>query len=165
VPVPKALPIPVGMLSVGYITKAQGLKGEVLVHLTTNRPERVSAGTVLHTGQGPLTVLWSTVHGDRWRVLFNGSSDRNSAESLRSLELFAEPIDDPSALWVHELVGSVVQLADGTVVGRVEVVEANPASDLLVLDTKHLIPLAFVVSSVQSVITIDPPAGLLDLLD
>ena len=51
----------------------------------------------------------------------------------------------------------------------VEAVEANPASDLLVLDTGALVPLVFVVGQATGadgvVVTIDPPAGLLDLDD
>ena len=154
-----------GYLSVGYITKAQGSKGEVLVHLTTNRNERLAPGSRLHSHKRDLIVVRSVIHGDRWRVLFDGVSDRNGAEALRGVELFAEPLNDPTELWVHELVGVQVQLADGTVIGRVDVVQANPASDLLVLDTGHLIPLVFVVSSADGVVVIDPPEGLLDLLD
>ena len=158
-------PIPAGYLSVGYVSKAQGLKGEVIVHLTTNRIERLAADATLESKRGPLAVQRSTPHGDRWRVLFAGVSDRTAAERLRGTELFAEPLDDPSELWVHELVGSVVQLLDGSEIGRVDAVQANPASDLLVLDTGHLIPLVFVVSSSARTVVIDPPEGLLELLD
>jgi 16S rRNA processing protein RimM len=81
------------------------------------------------------------------------------------LELRAQPIDDPDALWVHELVGSRVVLPDGTDVGAIVELESNPASDLLVLDSGTLVPLVFVVSVSGGVVTIDPPVGLLDLND
>ena len=42
-------------------------------------------------------------------------------------------------------------------------VEANPASDLLVLDSGALVPLRFVVSAEPGHVTVDPPAGLFDL--
>jgi 16S rRNA processing protein RimM len=156
---------PEGYLSVGYISKAQGLKGEVIVHLTTNRTERLASGSVLWSKRGPVTVAKSFPHGDRWRVLFAGTSDRTAAEALRGVELFAEPLNDPSELWVHDLVGSSARLPDGVVIGRVDAVQANPASDLLVLDTGHLIPLVFVVSSGSGVVVVDPPEGLLELLE
>ena len=71
---------------------------------------------------------------------------------------------DPDALWVHELIGSVVEDQSGSELGMVESVEANPASDLLVLDSGALIPLRFVVSSVPGErVTVDVPDGLLDL--
>ena len=42
-------------------------------------------------------------------------------------------------------------------------VEVNPASDLLVLDGGALVPLRFVVSTDDGVVTVDPPDGLFDL--
>ncbi len=41
-------------------------------------------------------------------------------------------------------------------------VEANPASDLLVLDSGALVPLTFVVASEPGKLTVDAPPGLFD---
>ena len=76
--------------------------------------------------------------------------------------LYAEPLTDPEALWVHELIGAEVVAADGSSYGRVAAVEANPASDLLVLDGGGLVPLRFVVASTPGRVVVDVPAGLLD---
>ncbi len=51
---------------------------------------------------------------------------------------------------------------DGRDLGTVRAVEANPASDLLVLDGERLLPLTFVVEHVGGVVVADPPAGLWD---
>ena len=150
------------LLSVGRITKAQGLKGEVLVYLSTNRTERMVSGAEFQTDRGVLRIASVAVHGDRWRVRFEGTDGRTAAEGLQGLELRAEPIEDPDALWVHELIGRPVRLANGDAVGIVTEVEANPASDLLVLDTGALVPLRFVVTNGEDGIVIDPPVGLLD---
>jgi 16S rRNA processing protein RimM len=66
-------------------------------------------------------------------------------------------------LWVHELIGCLVVGTDGTAHGTVETVEANPASDLLVLDSGALVPLRFVVASEPGSLTVEVPAGLFDL--
>ena len=66
-------------------------------------------------------------------------------------------------LWVHELVGAEVRDLAGTSFGPVLSVEANPASDLLVLAGEVLVPLRFVVSQEPGLLVIDPPDGLLDL--
>ena len=153
---------PPALLSVGRITKAQGLKGEVLVYLSSNRTERMVTGAAFHTDRGLMRIESVAVHGDRWRVRFAGTADRTAAEGLQGLELRAEPIDDPDALWVHELIGRTVRLGNGDVVGIVTEVESNPASDLLVLDSGVLVPLRFVVSNSVDGIVIDPPVGLLD---
>jgi 16S rRNA processing protein RimM len=151
-----------GLLSVGYITKANGLKGDVVVYLTSNRTERVAVGSVLSSKRGDLTIDRSAAFQDRWRVHFVGFNDRTAAESLQGTELFAAPLSDPDALWVHEMIGANVVLVDGTHVGVVREVESNPASDLLILDTGALIPLVFVVANIPGQLTIDPPIGLLD---
>ncbi len=150
------------LLSVGWITKPHGLKGDVIVFLSTNRTERMRVGAVFHSARGPIKVASCSPHQDRWRVRFEGCSDRNGSEALQGLELKAEPIHDPEALWFHELIGSTVRLVDGTVVGTVASLASNPASDLLVLDSGGLVPLVFVVSNGDGVVVVDPPLGLLD---
>jgi hypothetical protein len=42
-------------------------------------------------------------------------------------------------------------------------VEANPASDLLVLDGDVLVPMHFVVDQGPGFVVVDPPEGLLDV--
>ena len=150
------------LLEVGHITKPHGIKGEVIVRLISDRAERVAPGFVLQSDRGPLTVESSRPHQRDWIVAFEGVPDRNTAETMRGLVLRAAPLDDPDVLWVHELVGSRVVEADGTDRGVVTAVEANPASDLLVLDSGALVPLTFVVSTEPGRVVIDPPAGLFD---
>ena len=151
------------LLDVGRVVKPHGLRGEVIVELTTNRSERVEPGVVLSTDAGPLVVTASRPHQGRWIVSFLGVADRDGAEAMRGRVLQAEPLDDPGELWVHELVGAEVVDTAGAALGRVDAVQANPASDLLVLDGGALIPLTFVVSREPGRVVVDPPEGLLDL--
>jgi len=150
---------------VGRLVKPHGLRGDVIVSLTTNRTERVAPGSVLTTAEGRvLRVERSAPHQGRFIVSFEGVHGIDAAELLRGTEVFASPLEDPDTLWVHDLIGSTVEDLGGTVVGTVAGVEANPASDLLVLESGGLIPLRFVVASVPGVrITVDLPDGLLDL--
>ena len=143
------------------MAKPHGLHGEVVVALSTNRPERVAKGTVLQTDDGPLTITASRPHQHRWIVRFAGVDTREAAEALHGVVLSAEPLDDPDALWVHELIGATVVDQHGTEHGPVTSVEVNPASDLLVLEGGGLVPLTFVVDHVDGRITVDIPDGLL----
>ena len=139
----------------------------MVVQLWTDQTRRVDPGTELASARGILTVVWSKPFGeDRYIVQFEDVADRNAAESLRGLELEAEPLDDvPDVLWVHELVGATVRDAAGTVLGTVASVEANPASDLMVLESGGLIPVRFVTAhdAAAGVVDVDIPEGLLDL--
>lgn len=152
------------LLEVGRITRAHGVRGEVVVHLITHRVDRLRPGTVLHTTRGDLEVAAARPFGDRHLVTFIGCADRAAAEALRGLALSAPPLDDePDALWVHELVGSTVVETDGTDRGTVVAVEANPAADLLVLASGALVPVTFVVGRDGDRIVVDVPIGLFDL--
>ncbi len=160
---------PPGLLSVGRIAKAHGLKGEVLVSLTTNRHERVALGSTLTLASGrKIVVTASAAHQGRWRVRFDSVPDRTAADALHGAELFAQPIDDPDVLWVHDMIGAQVQLVGGDFVGYVTSVEGSAASDILLLDDGRMIPLVFVVSFGRTnddapfVLVVDPPVGLLD---
>jgi 16S rRNA processing protein RimM len=152
----------VPVLEVGKVLRPHGLRGQVVVRLTTDRTERLAGGAVLSSSAGDLEVVRATPSGGRWIVSFAGVSDREGAEALRDVILKAEPIADPEALWVHELHGSQVLDVNGGHLGVVAAVEANPASDLLVLDGGGLVPLRFVVEHGPGRVVVDVPAGLLE---
>ncbi len=141
------------------------MRGEVVVDLVSNRPEqRLAPGAVLSWGGGDLEVVGARPHQGRWLVTFAGVEDRDAAERLRGATLSAPALaDEDDVLWVHELVGAEVVDTTGRSHGRVEAVEANPASDLLVLEGERLVPLVFVVARrPDGTVVVDPPAGLLD---
>jgi 16S rRNA processing protein RimM len=152
------------LLEVGRIGRPHGLRGEVVVKLTTDRNERLAPGSVLYTDAGELVVVAARPHQDRWIVSFEGRDRREAVDGLRGQILRAEALDDPDELWVHDLVGAeVVRAGSGDAVGTCVAVVANPASDLLELDSGALVPVVFVVDHAAGRVTIDPPDGLLDL--
>jgi 16S rRNA processing protein RimM len=156
------------VLLVGRVTRAHGLRGEVVVDLLSSEPEvRLAMGAVLESDRGPLQVVAARPHQDRWLVTFAGVSTRESADELRGTELRAAPIDDPDALWVHDLVGVEVVDAAGTRRGAVVAVVANPADDLLELDTGALVPVGFITGwdgeGEGRRLVVDAPDGLFDL--
>ncbi len=151
------------LLEVGRIAKPHGLRGEVVVDLVTDRTERLAPGSVLSAGGAELVVRASRPHQHRFIVHFEGHQRREDVEPLCGTVLSAEPIVDPEALWVHELVGArVVEQRTGIERGTVATVVANPAHDLLELDSGALVPVPFVVSNSDGVCVIDPPEGLFE---
>jgi len=155
---------PAGLLQVGRVIKPHGIRGEVIVDLWSDRVERLAVDSVLHSAHGELVVRASRRHQDRWIVHFDGYESRTAAEALRDVVLEAEPMEgEDDELWVHELIGTEVVTVDGTAVGRCVAVVANPAADLLELDSGALVPVVFVVGREAGRVLIDPPEGLLDL--
>jgi len=146
------------------VVKPHGLKGDVVVAPVTNRAERFQPGAVHLTDRGAFHVRSARRHQGRWIVRYEEISDRTAAEGFRGVVLRGEPIDvlDESEWWVHDLVGAQVVDRAGVLHGTVTEVEANPAHDILVLDTGGLVPVVFVEEVVQGQVVIDPPEGLLD---
>ena len=151
------------LLHVGRISRAHGLKGQVHVDLTTDRTERLDQGSRLLAGDRWIEVEHAARHGQTWLVRFVGVNDRDAAEALVRRSLQAEPIDDPDAFWVHDMVGAEVVEVSGVARGRCVAIHANPAHDMLELDSGALVPVTFVHAVADGVITIDPPEGLFDL--
>lgn len=159
------------LLEVGRIIRPHGIRGGVVVQLVTNRLERLRPGARLVCSQpkldrpsppDELEVVASRPHQGRHIVVFAGVSSIDAAEPLRDVLLSAAPLDDPDALFVHDLIGRTVVDAGGVPRGTVTAVEANPASDLLVLDERHYVPLRFVVRRDADGIVVDVPDGLFD---
>ena len=171
------------LLEVGRIARPHGLAGAVVVALVTNRTERLAPGAELvcyaagvpagpgaADSSGPasrscarkLEVLSSRPFQGRYLVEFEGVRTREAADELRGALLAAVAIEDPEALFVHDLVGSSVVEVDGTDHGTVVAVQANPASDLLVMEDGGLVPLRFVVAREDDRIVVDVPAGLFE---
>jgi 16S rRNA processing protein RimM len=170
------------VLEIGRIVRPHGLRGEVVVELISNRPDRLVKGAAFEVGDRELVVSGVRAHKGRWLVMFEGVDSKESAELTRGFILSGEPPDDPNAgdpnagdpnagdpnegdqaLWVHRLIGSKVLDQTDAEVGTVVSIEANPASDLLVLDTGGLIPCRFVASHAGGEVHVDIPEGLLDL--
>jgi 16S rRNA processing protein RimM len=177
------------LLEIGRIARAHGLSGEVVVALITNRAERLAPGAEMTcfppqvppepalaglvnepsrscpprpTAPRALEVHSSRFFKGRYLVEFVGVETREAAEALRGALLMAPPIEDGEALFVHDLVGMQVVDADGTQRGIVIAVQANPASDLLVMEDGNLVPLRFMVGKEEGRLVVDAPPGLFE---
>lgn len=175
------------LLTVGRVVRPHGVRGEVVVEVTTDEPDqRYAPGATLLTepvgdggpGRVPatLTVEAARPHQDRLLVTFRGYHDRSAAETLRGVRLQVASEDigapgEPDEYHDHQLVGLAAVDPAGRQVGTVAGIDHGPAADLLVLSRPDgrtaLVP--FVKALVPQVdlaggrVVIDPPAGLLDL--
>ena len=157
------------LLQVGRVGKPHGVRGDTYVTFTSDVDARHQPGSVLfvETPQGmrELVIERSRPEKDRFVVHFRGVDDRSETERLTNKNLFAEPVEDDDALWVHELIGSRVVDTAGTELGTCVAVIQNPAHEILELSDGSLVPVPFVLSCEDGVTTVDPPPGLFGLND
>ncbi len=157
-------------LEVGRVGKAHGLRGDVVVHFTTDRTrERTAPGALLFAGARTLEVKKAKPYQKGFLVSFDGVTSREAAEELRGEVLTADPLDagelDDDVVFVHELVGKRLVDQDGVDHGEILSVIDNPASDLIELSDDRLVPLVFYVSHDDTIVTAELPAGLFDPAD
>ena len=153
-----------GLLEVGHIRRAHGLRGDVFVQLLSDSDARVAPGSILFADEEQLIVESSRVASNGRRIVkFDRIPDRTAAEKYANRALRGQPIDDPDALWAHEMIGKRVVEVDGTDHGRCVSIVANPAADLLELDSGALVPSNFVTAVDAAAVTVDTPDGLFDL--
>jgi 16S rRNA processing protein RimM len=169
---------------VGSVVRAHGIRGEVVVYVTTDEPEdRFVAGSVLVTDPataGPLTIESVRIHtssgADRLLIVFDGVFDRDGAERLRGVKLLVDagtikPSSDPDEFHDFELVGLTVELTTGEGIGTIARVNHGPGADMLIVNRpdgrQTLVP--FVKAIVPTIdlaagrVVITPPEGLLEL--
>jgi 16S rRNA processing protein RimM len=156
---------PQGLLHVGRIGRAHGVRGELYVSLFSDHPERVASGARWMVRDEWREVKTCKPQGDRWLVTFASIEDRDSAERLVNHDVFAQPIDDPEVVWVHEIIGLDVRDTDGTSRGKCVAVIDNPAHPIMELEGGWLVPTIFIVSRESDHVVVDAPEGLFDDAD
>ncbi len=170
-------------LIVGRVRKAHGIRGELVVEPITERPDaifapgrRVYAGTVggdVAADRRELHVAGVRPMREGLLVRFDEIPDRTVAETWRSRYLLVpagevEPLGEDE-IYVHDLLGMHVVLVGGEPVGEVAEVYELPqglAIDVARAGGTVMVPfderVVVAVDRRGGVITIDPPAGLLD---
>jgi 16S rRNA processing protein RimM len=134
---------------VGRIGKAHGLRGEVILDVRTDEPDRRFAPGAVLRAEPPrgstsplrsLTVTSSRWHSSRLLVSFGEIDDRNASEAARGIMLYAgiradETPEDPDEFYDHQLVGLAAYDLEGRELGSVTALVHGGAQDLLSIRT------------------------------
>jgi 16S rRNA processing protein RimM len=129
-------------IAIGHILRPHGVRGEVLVEVLTDFPERFDAHQVVYLGDEQQADRWQ-ITGARWHkdqvlLRLQGCPDRTTAERLRGL-LVQVPIEEARPLpegeyYVHQLIGLEVVTVEGEGLGRVSQVLFTNANEVYVVN-------------------------------
>jgi 16S rRNA processing protein RimM len=137
----------------------------VTVKLITNVSQRLIPGSVFFVQESKsLTLKKALKYKSGYIMTFEELNNRNQAEELVGEKLYGGEIIDPQILFVHKLIGAEVFDQNSGFLGTIKSVVANPASDLIELETGKLIPLNFLISFTEntpSKAIVELPANLL----
>lgn len=164
-----------GLILVGVIGAARGLKGEVRVKSFTHDPKALGDYGPLTDATGTKSFALKVLGEQKGLVLVRvkGVNDRNAADALKGQTLYLErdrlPETEEDEFYFSDLLGLKAELADGKPFGDVVAaddygggpfleVATRGHGRVLVPFTKACVP---VVDLAQGRVVIDPPDGLL----
>ena len=165
-------------LIVGRVGKPHGVRGDVLVDVITDFPERLTDGVRFgigdESGPGDFFVVHRVRdHKGRWLVSTQGVRDRETIESWRGKYMFLpeQAVEDlPEGYYYeHHLMGLECRSAAGEVFGRVTELNFGLGQSRLVVENAGRESMVPYVSEIirevdleKGFIIVDPPAGLFD---
>jgi 16S rRNA processing protein RimM len=169
-----------GLIRLGWVKKLRGARGELSVSTRSEGLERYLGLRQAWFGPPggearPHALEEVRVHGGRLLVKPAGVDNAADAAAWIGREMWVEedvlPPLQPGSFYAHQLIGLEVVTRGGEVLGRVCDVQSTGGCDLWVVrarsGTELLIPAAAAICTRVDVeggrITIDPPAGLLEL--
>ena len=169
------------MVVVGRVARTHGRRGEVIVNLETDFPERRfrREGTVYASVAGGLRALRiedARLQSGRPVIAVEGFDSISKAEALVGHELRVpmsdqQPLPD-GAYYEHVLIGCEVRTVEDTLVGTVIAVQGVAGASRLVVraddagdevDIPLAEPICVRVEPDRKRVVIDPPSGLLEL--
>jgi 16S rRNA processing protein RimM len=165
------------VIPLGYICRAFGIKGGVVVKLFNGHSQSLLPKKTLithHNGAERRLIIESI--SDDGRLFLEEIVERTQAEALVGCELLMERADLPEALddefYLFDLQGARVVDVEGCLVGFVVGFSSNNAQDLLEVKTPSgsivsipsVKPIVTKIDCDNKIVTIDPPSGLLDLV-
>jgi 16S rRNA processing protein RimM len=128
-------------LVVGFLRRAHGVRGEMIMDLHTDFPERLRSGRKLFVGDEhrPMILSGTRPHAKGMLVKFNGIENPEDAGQLRNQWVYVKAKDVPALpegkIYQHELFGfKVVDERDNLLGDLVEIIETGANNVYVVKD-------------------------------
>jgi 16S rRNA processing protein RimM len=166
------------LIPVGYVRRAHGIRGDVLVRgLGADAEERFVVGVPVTTGEDdPRSFDIVSLRPQRTDYLIHlaGVDTRNDAEALVGVQFVIEKADrrdlDEDEWWIEDVVGCHVFDIAGERIGEVTGVVVGSSQDRLVVDTDDgrrgeiplVDPLVPTVDIELRRVVVDLPEGLIE---
>jgi 16S rRNA processing protein RimM len=127
-------------VTVGRITTAHGIRGEVKVEPLTDFSERFQRGSRLWLGGEPIVVERGRWQARNVILKLSGISSRNQAEALVGKELLAPEamqLEDENVYYLHDIIGLTVVDVSGQKLGQLTDVFSTGANDVYVVKSER----------------------------
>ncbi len=126
-------------LTVGFIRRPHGVRGEMIMDIHTDFPERLKPGTKVYVGEEhkPMTIASARPHGTGMLVGLRGLTTPELAGQLRNTYVYVPAKDRPplpdGKLYQHQILGMSVVTDDGKNLGKLTDIISTGANDVYVV--------------------------------
>jgi 16S rRNA processing protein RimM len=126
-------------LVVGFLRRPHGVRGELLMDLHTDFPERIKTSMTLFVGEDyqPMVVASRRLHGNGMLLRFRGIKSPETAGSYRNTWVYVPAADRPELpegeYYHHQLIGLNVVTDDGRNLGALVDILETGANDVYVV--------------------------------
>jgi 16S rRNA processing protein RimM len=126
-------------LVVGVLRRPHGLKGELIMEVITDFPERLKSGTTVYVGAGHTATIIGTArhHPEGLLIKFVSLDTPEEAAGLRRQEVYVKSADRPplpnGMYYHHELIGFTVVNEKNELIGTLSEILQTGANDVYVV--------------------------------
>lgn len=128
-------------LTVGFIRRPHGVRGELIMDIHTDFPERLRAGSKVFLGEEhkPAKLASARPHGTSLLVAFQGLDSPETAGALRNTWVYVAAADRPplpeGKIYRHQAIGLRVITDDGRELGQLADIFETGANNVYVVKT------------------------------
>ncbi len=129
-------------LIVGFLRHPHGVRGEILMDIHTDFPERLRAGTKVYVGEEhkPMKIAAARPHGTSMLVAFRGADTPEAVGPLRNAWVYVSAADRPplpgGKVYRHQIVGLRVVTDEGRELGTLTEILETGANDVYVVESE-----------------------------
>jgi 16S rRNA processing protein RimM len=126
-------------LTIGKLRRTHGVKGEIVLEMTTEFPHQIKSGIKIYIGQDKQEHTLASIrpHGSLFLISIEGFTDCDSVSVFRNMKVCADASligSLPEGRFYHnEVIGMHVEDEQGKPIGRVKEILVTGANDVYVI--------------------------------
>jgi 16S rRNA processing protein RimM len=127
-------------LTIGKLQRTHGVKGEIVMEVLTDFPEKIVPGNIVYIGskQQPYEVASVRPTAEKILISFKGLSDCDQVSILRN-QIVSKKTEDANQLpegefYHHEIIGMTVVEENGSFVGTIGEILVTGANDVYIIN-------------------------------
>jgi 16S rRNA processing protein RimM len=126
-------------LAIGTIARAHGIKGDMVMNVLTDFPERLRPGRTVYIGDDhlPFQLTNAKPHGKTMMIKFKEIDNREQAAEYRGKVVYVRTASVPrlpaGEFYFHEIIGLTVVDEQGQVLGTLESILETRANDVYIV--------------------------------